>query len=135
METRQVLLICLQPLLSEGLRRIVQKMDDVELVEPPCLDLENLESILSLGQPDAILVAGEQDDERAGRLIALLLNHCEEVPIIWVGLEDSSLHVYSSRILPANSDRLQEVVRQIPSRQTGRKKIPRNRFGGDNYAI
>lgn len=135
METHQVLLICLQPLLSEGLQRIFESLADVELVEAPCADLQAVESLLSLGQPDVVVVAGEQEDAQTEHLISMLLNHCADVPVIWVGLEDSQLRVYSSRILPANSAGLLEIIRHIPSGPTPRKKIPAKLFGGDPHAI
>lgn len=128
METRQVLLICLQPLLSEGLLRIFQRMEDVDLVHT---DLAAVEEVLALGQPDVIIIAGEQEDELTAHLISRLLSRCNAVPVIWVGLEDSQLHVYSSRILPASSAGLVDTIRQVTTGQEPRKRIPTNLHGGD----
>ncbi len=134
MESHQVLLICLQPLLSEGLQRIFQSLADVELIQPPSTDLQGVERVLSLGQPDVVVIAGEQEDEQSEHMISMLLNRYEAVPVIWVGLEDSRLHVYSSRILPANSARLLDIIRRIPPGEAQRK-IPSNPFGGETHAI
>lgn len=128
-------MICLQPLLSEGLQRILLQRQDIELVQPAYSDLLQIEHLLSLGRPDLIVVAGEQEDQETERLISMLLSHCEEVPIIWIGLDDSFLHVYSSRILPASSAGLIDLIQQVPVRQAGRKNIPPTSTGGDTDAI
>ena len=135
METRQVLLICLQPLLGEGLQRIFQRLDDIELVQLACTDLLAVEQVLALGQPDVVVIAGELGEEPADHLLSMLLSRCIEIPVIWVNLEDSQLHVYSSRTLPANSAGLVNTIRQMTTGQIPHKKIPPNMHGGDRYDI
>lgn len=134
MEKRQVLLICLQPLFSEGLQRIFQSLEDVDLVQLPCADLHALEGLLQNGEPDIIVVAGDLEDEQVHHLISILLNRCKEVPVIWTGLEDSDLHIFSSHTLPANRAGLTDVIRHLTTGQKKTKKIPPNPFGGDTYA-
>lgn len=135
MEKRQVLLICLQPLLSEGLQRIFQSLEDVDLVQLPCTDLHALESLLQFGEPDVIVVAGDLEDEQVQHLIPMLLSRCNEVPVIWTGLEDSELHIYSSQTLPANREGLTDIIRHLTTGHKKTKRIPPNPFGGDTYAI
>jgi len=135
MEKRQVLLICMQPLLSEGLQRIFQALVDVELLHLTFTDLAAVEKKLALSQPDVVVIAGEQEDDLAEHLISLLLNRCIDVPVIWVGLEDNQLHVYSSHTLPASSARLLDTVRQLSTSQKQKKKIPPNAHGDDGYVL
>lgn len=133
MEKRKVLLICLQPLLSEGLQRIFQSLEDIDLVQLPCADLPALEGILEFGEPDVIVVAGEREDDLINHLIPMLLSRCKDVPVIWTGLEDSDLHIYSSQTLPANRAGLTDIIRHLTNGQKRSKKLPPDTYGGDHY--
>ena len=135
MEKRQVLLICLQPLLSEGLQRIFQSLEDVDLVQLPCTDLHALGGLLELGEPDIIVVAGDHEDDPAHELISMLLSRCTDIPVIWTGLDDSDLHIYSSQTLPANRAGLTNIIRHISTGQKKSRKIPPDPYGGETYAI
>lgn len=123
MEKRRVLLICLQPLLSEGLQRIFQSLEDVDLIPLPCKDQQAVDSILDLEEPDAIVIAGEREDSLINYLISTLLGRWTEVPIIQIGLEDSDLHIYSSQTLPGNRAGLTELIRQLT---TAPKRLKKN---------
>lgn len=125
----------MQPLLSEGLQRIFEPLEDVELVYLAFPDLSAVEKMLSLGQPDVVVIAGEDVNDQSEHLISLLLSRCVEIPVIWVGLEDSQLHIYSSHILPASAAGLLDTIRSLSTLHTSQKKIPPSASGGDGYAI
>ncbi|NLG96037.1 MAG: hypothetical protein GX491_01635 [Chloroflexi bacterium] len=135
MEKRQVLLICLQPLLSEGLQRIFQSLEDVDLVQLHRSDLRDLEGHLQSVEPDIIVVAGDLEDELVQHLIPMLLSRCKDVPVIWTGLEDSDLHIYSSQTLPANRAGLTDFIRHLTKGHKKDQEIPPNPSGGDTYEI
>jgi chemotaxis response regulator CheB len=112
MEKRHVLLVQMQPLLGEGLQRIFQKVEDVELVCVPCTDLQTIDSCLNEFRPDVVLLAGEKEDDYATLLISKMLKHFEDIPIVWIELESNVLHLYTSHSLTANSAELINAIRE-----------------------
>jgi hypothetical protein len=112
MEKRLVILIPLQPLLGEGLQRIFQKLEDVELISLSCADLEKIDACLINTYPDMVLLAGEKEDDTATLLISKILKHFEDIPIVWVGLETNSLHLYTSHSMTASSSELIRTIRE-----------------------
>jgi hypothetical protein len=127
MNQHRVLLICQLPLLCEGVQHLIQGMDDVQLVTLDCVDPGLIESCLQDFAPATVLIATERADAVATRLIPDVLNHWPDISIIWIGLEENSLRVYTSQILPANSQQLTHAIRRMgairrmaPIRQAGR---------------
>jgi hypothetical protein len=112
MEKRQVLLIQMHPLLGEGLRRIFEKLDDVQLVNLDCADLPVSDARLKGVYPVMVLLAGEKEDDRATHLISSMLRLYEDIPIVWVELETNILRLYTSHSLSANSAELINAIRE-----------------------
>lgn len=112
MKKRLVILVTLQPLLGEGLKRIFQKLEDVELISLSCSELEKIDACLSKTCPDMVLLAGEKEDDAATLLISKILKHYEDVPVVWVGLETNSLHLYTSHSMTASSSELIRAIRE-----------------------
>ena len=120
MKKRQVLLIQMQPLLGEGLQRIFQKLEDVDLVCLPCPDLDKIDVCVKNLHPDMVLLAGEKEDDRATRLILNMLKQYEDIPIVWVELETNVLRLYTSHSLTATSA---ELINTIRENDAGRMEI------------
>ncbi len=112
MEKHPVLLVCLLPLLCEGLQRILEPLEDVECLCLPGADLLALESSLKTFQPEMVLVAGENENDASTHLIADLLKRFPDVPVVWVDLTTNVLRMYTSHTLPANSAALIDAIRQ-----------------------
>jgi hypothetical protein len=117
MEKSLVILIPLHPLLGEGLQRIFQNLEDVELLSLPCADLQTIDACLSQKRPDVVLLAGENEDDYATLLISKILKHYDDVPVVWVGLESNSLRLYTSHSVTANSSELIRTIRENDSRK------------------
>jgi chemotaxis response regulator CheB len=118
MQKRLVILIPLQPLLSEGLQRIFQKLDDVELRSLPCDDIETLDSCLDQLRPDMVLLTANKEDDAITLLMSKILRHYEDIPIVWVDLESNNLRLYTSHTLTANSAALLQAIREIDVNKT-----------------
>ncbi len=116
MEKRQVLLIRLQPLLGEGLQRIFQKLAEVELTCLDCADYSKVETCLKNQKPDVILIAGEKQNDQVDHLISHLLKHYEDIPVVWADLESTTLRLYTSHTLNANSTALINTIRDHESK-------------------
>jgi hypothetical protein len=117
MDKHRVLLVCMQPLLSEGLRCIFRELEDVQLNCLEGADLPAIEAGLESFQPHIILLAGEQEDEAATHLISSMLKYCADIPVVWIELEKNILRIYTSRLLPASSTGLIEAIRENDFRQ------------------
>jgi len=112
MEKHPVLLVCLLPLLCDGVRRILQSQADVECT---CLQLEDLPVLdgdLKSFRPEMVLVTGENETDVSTHLISDLLKRFADVPVVWVDLTTAVLRMYTSHTLPANSAGLIEAIRQ-----------------------
>lgn len=112
MKNHKVLLIRLQPLLSEGLERIFQQLGDVELIRLQSIDFIEIETTLRVSQPQLVVIAGQDEDEFADRLIAGLLKSRQNTPIVWIGLENNVMRVYSAHTMPASSSQLIAALHQ-----------------------
>jgi len=110
MQTHRVLLFCIQPLLSEGLQRIFQSFEDVELTSLEVSDLNQFEGKLSEFAPEMVVLAGEKEDDNATHLISKMLKIYEDIPIIWIELETNLLRLYTSHSLSANSSALIQAI-------------------------
>lgn len=130
MEKHQVLLVCLLPLLCEGLQRILQPLEDVECVCLQGADLSALDDGLKAFQPEMVLVAGENETDESTHLISGLLKRFADVPIVWVDLATNVLRMYTSHTLPANSADLIETIRQQRPAHTDEPAFS----GGKNHA-
>ena len=111
MNKYQVLLIQRAPLLGDGLRRIFQARDDIELVMLDGNDPTQMVGSLEHVRADMIILAGEKEDDAAVHLISDLLKQYDEVPVVWVDLETNILRVYRSHILGANIRELLNTIR------------------------
>lgn len=110
MEKRQVLLMSMQPLLGEGLQRIFQRLEEVELVYLDCWDIKTVDTCLKGISPMMIVLAGENEDDQSTHLISYLLTHYEHIPIMWVDLESAVLRVFTARTMTANRSELIHAI-------------------------
>lgn len=107
-----MLLIRLQPLLGEGLQRIFQALEEIELVSLDDSDLQTIDLCLQDLHPAMVLLAGEKEDDQATHLISHLLKQYEDIPVVWVELETTRLRLYTSHSLTANSAELIRAIRE-----------------------
>ncbi len=124
MVRHRVLLICMLPLLSEGLHRILDKQEDLDLVTVEYADSGPLLAYSEANHPDVILIAGEREDDAATHLISNLLNYWTDTPIVWIELETNVIRKYTSHTLPANSRELIETIRQASAGSAGAVQGP-----------
>jgi len=112
------------PLLSEGLHRILDKQEDLDLVSLECIDAGSLQACSESTHPDVIVIAGEREDDAATHLISNLLNCWTDTPIVWIELETNVIRKYTSHTLPANSTELIETIRQASAGSAGAPQGP-----------
>ncbi len=114
-----MLLVCMLPLLGEGLQRIFQQVEDVALMCLEGAQIAQIEDCLSHFRPQMVVLAGEKEDDDATHLISHLLKRCEDIPIVWIDLETNALRLYTAHRLPASSRDLIAMLRQNSPRKEG----------------
>jgi len=111
---RRVLLLRAPSLLAEGLERLLRQMEDVELIGPWDLNAQLLPR-LSEATPDIILVAEEDADAAdTSSLINRILGQHPDLPIVRIGMQQSTIRLYTSRALPARTPELIDLIRSLP---------------------
>lgn len=124
MEKRRVLLLRSQHLLGESLERILDGLEDVQVVGVRPLDM-SAATPLPENPPDLLLIA---DEEPSGELVTTLtvryLEAFPNLPIVRVKLDRSILQLYTSQTLPARVTDLVEIIRHIPISELGMKDHP-----------
>lgn len=111
MNKRQVVLIPLHPLFGEGLKKIFQDLDDVDLIDIGCPEVSLIDTCLRDIHPTVVVLAGEKEDDQSTHLISYLLKHFEQIPVIWIDLDSSALRIYTARSLLATSSDLIDAIR------------------------
>lgn len=112
MMMHRVLLICLQPLLSEGLVRIFGQLENVTLIRLASADSQAIENALAEQKPHVVVIAGQDEDDSVDHLISGILKHSQNLPIVWIGIEKNVMRVYSAQTLPASSNQLIAAIHQ-----------------------
>lgn len=110
MEKIQVLLVAIQPLMSEGLSKILQQQDTLELTCLRSPDIQQFEEYLHNTLPDVILIAAEEGHSQAAQLAACALNQDHEVTVVWIGMESDTIRLIKSHRLPADHASLIEAI-------------------------
>lgn len=117
MEKHRVLIICLMPLLCDGLQRILARLEDVEFSCLEFSDPKEVEVSLKDFHPGTVVVAGDKESDLSTRLITNLLKLCDDLPIVSIEMETNLLRVYTAHILPANSIELIDAIRHSEIQQ------------------
>lgn len=114
METRRVLLLSVQPLLSESLATVLHQIEEIELLGPLAIG-DNTVHVLAQETPDIVLIAEREDQhEEAIHLAGQILEMYPELPVLQVGLNQNLIRIYNSQILPAHSAHLINLISEQP---------------------
>ena len=114
---RRVLLLRAPSLLAEGIERLLRQMEDVELIGPWDLNTE-LVSRFPEATPDIVLMVEEgTHTEVTGALINQILEQHPELPVVYVGMQQNTIRLYTSRALPARATELVDLIRSLPLHQ------------------
>ena len=111
LEKRRVLLVCSQHIFGEGLETILRRVEDMELLGPIALSLEDFSARLRELRPDAVIMVDESEHSLSTSLLtAAILQQFPGLPIISAGLEQNTFRVYSAHTLPARSSVLVKAI-------------------------
>jgi DNA-binding NarL/FixJ family response regulator len=119
-EKRRVMLVGQPTLLSESLEHLLNGLEDVEVIGSFDPDEEIFDHCREIS-PELIFIV---DDEPgggwtsgltvAGKISAILLETCPELPIIRVRPDRNMLLIYTSQAVPARLADLVDLIRHVP---------------------
>lgn len=111
---RRVLLLHMPSLLAEGVERLLRQIEEVELIGPWDLNAQMI-AHLSETAPDMIVIAEEDADAAStGLLINRILEQHPDLPVVRIGIQQSTIRLYTSRALPARTTELADLIRSLP---------------------
>jgi len=117
MPQRRVLLLREPSLLAEGLERLLRQMEEVELSGPWDLNSQLL-TRLPEAVPDILFIAEEDADAAdTSFFINRILERHPDLPIVRIGMRQNTIRLYTSRVLPARTAELVDLIRNLPVHQ------------------
>jgi DNA-binding NarL/FixJ family response regulator len=119
-EKRRVLLVGQPTLLSESLEHLLNGLEDVEVVGSFNPDENVIDHCWEIS-PDLIFIVDDETGGNwasgltvAGKISAILLETCPELPIIRIRPDRNTLLIYTSQAVPARLADLVDLIRHMP---------------------
>ncbi len=112
----QVLIVCIQPLLCEGIVNLLFGNAEVEPIGP--VALEQARGLMEQQTVDVIVLAGESATPQQNAEFGKLLDHAPHVPLIQVRLSERTLRLYQTWEMPASKDGLFQALHALLSRSS-----------------
>jgi len=117
----RVLIVCIQPLLCEGIYNLLAENETMDIVGP--VALEQALSLLERQPVDVVVLAGEKATAEHSADFKALLDHLPHTPIIQTKLSKRTLQLYMVQEVPASTDALFHALRAL-SRRSSFLEIP-----------
>lgn len=115
----RVILFCNQHLLGESLAQVLVGAQDIEVLGTWPLNDALLAQVAGIS-PDVVIIGEEdQDVQWITCITGEILESYPELVVIRVNVNRNVFRVYSSRVLPARSSDLIEMVHSLPTLQGG----------------
>lgn len=114
MNEKRVALICSPHLLGESLIQLLSNLDEVHLLGPWPVEETTLLN-LKAHHPDLVLFATQSDSphHKEQHFLSSILDICPDLPLVRATLAENCLRVYTTHTLPASSDDLMDLIRNL----------------------
>jgi chemotaxis response regulator CheB len=117
MTRRRVLILGQPSILTQGVQKILEQAEVVEIVGVAPLEAGNAATINRL-QPDVVVLTDENGDPPVGEIyLARLLKTHPNLPVIVTSAAENTLYIYTSRRGLAQSPDLIAVIAASPERK------------------
>lgn len=121
MKKRQVLLFSTQKLFGESIEQTLSGVENLEITGHWLIDDQVMEH-LSCAPPDLIIFADEGSSrDQLSHLTAQVLDVYPDLPVFWVTLERSQMQVIRSKLVPASSKDLIDLIQHLPYKPAGQQ--------------
>lgn len=122
-------MVSLQPLLGEALEGVLKRLPGVDLVYT-CRSDAGLEELLAREVPDILLFVEEEETASSRELIARVMQLFPGLPVLWIGLANNLMHVYTFRTLPAQGGEMIRAIQQLAGEYQAVKRKSLDKDGG-----
>lgn len=118
MTQRRVLLLGQPSLFTNGVQKILEQAEAVELVGVAILETGQTNDDIDRLQPDVVVLTDEDGDPLAIELyLARLLKTHPDLPIIVTSMAENTLHIYTSQRGVAQSPDLIAAITASPNKK------------------
>ncbi len=112
----QVLIVCIQPLLCEGIVNLLAGNEEIEMVGP--VELDQALAMMEQRNVDVLILAGERATPQQNVEFSELLDRIPRVPVIQAKLSERTLRLYMVQEVPASKDGLFHALHTLSSRSS-----------------
>ncbi len=112
----RVLLVCIQPLLCEGLYNLLVENKTMDVVGP--VALAQALSLLDRQPVDVVVLAGDKATLQDTADFNALLDRLPHIPIVQAKLTKRTLRLYMVQEVPASTDALLHALQALSSRSS-----------------
>jgi len=112
----QVLIVCIQPLLCEGIVNLLAGSAEIEMIGP--VELDQALSLMEERAVDVVILAGERATPQQNVEFGELLDRIPRVPLIQAKLSERTLRLYLVQEVPASKDGLFQALHALSSRSS-----------------
>ncbi len=113
-ERMRVLIVCVQPLLCEGIHNLLAENDALEIAGP--VALESAPALLEQTPVDIIVLAGEKATPQHAVSFNALLERSPHIPVIQAKMAQHTLRLYWVQEVPASADALFQALQTLSDR-------------------
>jgi len=118
MKKQQVLILWCHPLLRDILKNILSQREDIILIGLWKLTPQVIPRLVALS-PDIVLIAASDTDcDQVDDLMAQILFHYPNLPLLHIGLEKDTICLYTAHTRPARSAELINLIHELASKAT-----------------
>jgi DNA-binding NarL/FixJ family response regulator len=111
---RRVVLFSTQPLLGEALEKLLNGVEELELIGQWYPDAASLERVPGEA-PDVVLLATQESgSEDTAHLTAQILARYPDYPLVQVTIEETTIRLFTSESHLARSADLIDAIRKLP---------------------
>lgn len=114
MAKKRVAMLCAGELLGESLEHLLKNVADISVIGPWALDDRAISHLSEMQADIVLIVEPESEAEFASQVTGQILERFPGLPVIRVTTENNIVRVYNSRILPARSEELIDLIRDLP---------------------
>lgn len=117
MNPRRVLLLGRPGLFAQGVRDILERESDIEVLGLHAVAGDAVTDVESF-DPDVVIIA--EEDPSDADLVVQILRTYPDLPLVRVDLEEKAVHVHRSEQVAATSTSLLDAIRGLPARMSSR---------------
>lgn len=115
MNRRRVLLLGHPGLFAQGVRDILERESDIEVLGLRALASDAV-ALIQTFDPDVVVIT--EEDPSDADLVVQILRTCPDLPLVRVDLEEKAVHIHRSEQVAATSTSFLDAIRGLPAQMS-----------------